>query len=180
MIEALSKAVRGVDIGTEAVEIEETPEIDKAEERRPCISLARELDIGRFSRSGKRALTMVTKSEGPRTRYGWTSTVSLKDVIDLAGRSFALPLDGRLDLNLAIMFSIWPLIARGGDADLFLLIMSNSDTNMFEKGYTPNHIDHKSGGAHTDFSEDLLSPILGDVILRHHAIGLETISLESH
>jgi len=99
--------------------ITDIPEIEDAEERSPCMSLARELETGRFS--GKRALTIVTRSDGPRTRYGCTSTVSLKDVIDLAGRSFALDREGRLPLNLAMMFSMWPLIAGGADADLFLL-----------------------------------------------------------
>jgi hypothetical protein len=63
---------------------------------------------------------MVIKSAGPSTRYGWTSTVSLNDVMDLAGRSLAFDLEGRLERNRAIMFSICALIPGGGEGDLFL------------------------------------------------------------
>lgn len=117
MIEALSNPPRGgagVDIEAEFV-----PEIDDAPDLNPVKwSREREPEAGR--RSGKRAFTMVIRSEGPRTRYGWTSTVSRKDVIDLAGTSFAFGLEGRLERKRAIMFSMCPLIASGVDADLFL------------------------------------------------------------
>jgi hypothetical protein len=46
-------------------------------------------------------------------------------VMDLAGRSFALGLDGRLERKRAIMFSMCPLIASGVDADLFLSTVSH-------------------------------------------------------
>lgn len=90
------------------------PETDDAEERKP----PRELDMGRLS--GKRALTMVIKSEGPRTRYGCTSIVSLKEVIDLAGSNFALVLDGLLVRKRSIMLSIWAFIVRGVEGVGFL------------------------------------------------------------
>lgn len=99
--------------------------MEDAPDRNPVKwSFDRELETGRLSLSGKRAFTIVIKSEGPRTRYGCTSAVSLKDVIDLAGRSFALGRDGRLERKRAIIFSMWPLIASGVDADLFLIIVS--------------------------------------------------------
>src|SRR5271154_6490796 len=63
MMEALSKALRGAGIAV----IVDIPEIEDAADRKPlkCTSLAGELDTGRLS--GKRAFTMVTKSDGPRT-----------------------------------------------------------------------------------------------------------------
>jgi len=95
------------------------PEIEEAPDRKPLkCSLERELETGRFS--GKRAFTMVTKSDGPITRYGCTSTVSLKDVIDRAGKSLAFDLEGRLDRKRAMIFSIWPLIGRGVEGELLL------------------------------------------------------------
>lgn len=121
-MEALSKAPRGgacIDIEAEFV-----PEIDDPPDRNPLKwSFDKELEAGR--RSGKRAFIMVIRSEGPSTRYGCTSTVSLRDVMDLAGRSFALGLDGRLERKRAIMFSMCPLIASGVDADLFLSTVSH-------------------------------------------------------
>jgi hypothetical protein len=122
MIEALSKAPRGgacidIEAGFE-------PEMDDAPDLRPWKwSLDRELETGR--RSGKSAFTMVIRSEGPRTRYGCTSTVSLKDVMDLAGSSFAVERDGRLERKRDMMFSMCPLIASGVEADLFLCILSS-------------------------------------------------------
>jgi hypothetical protein len=95
------------------VVIVEIPEMEDADERNPWISLEREPDNGRFS--GNRALTMVTRSDGPRTRYGWTSTVSRREVMDLAGRSFALDLEERLERKRDIIFSMCPLIGRGVD-----------------------------------------------------------------
>ena len=135
MIETLSKAARA-DIGT-CMETAFIPEIDEAPDLKPLkCSLARELDTGRLS--GKRALTMVIRSEGPRTRYGWTSTVSLKEVIDLAGRSLAFDRDGRLERKRAIIFSIWPLRASGVDADLFLHYPL--DTIEVEDRFVPYHV----------------------------------------
>ena len=115
MMDALSKAPRGPATGVMA----DIPEMEDAPDRKPPKWPSfTELETGRLS--GKRALTMVIKSAGPSTRYGWTSTVSLKEVIDLAGRSFAFDLEGRLDRNLAIMFSMCTLIPSGVDDDLFL------------------------------------------------------------
>ena len=116
IIDTLSNAPRGPGIGT----IADIPEMEEAPDRKPlkCPSFPTDADAGRLS--GKRALTMVIKSAGPSTRYGWTSTVSLNDVIDLAGRSFAFDLDGRLDLKRAMIFSMCALIPSGVDGDLFL------------------------------------------------------------
>lgn len=67
---------------------------------------------------------MVIKSAGPRTRYGWTSTVSRMDVMDLAGTSLALGREG-LDLrNRPMILSMWLLISSGVDAFLLLLLVS--------------------------------------------------------
>jgi hypothetical protein len=116
IIDALSNAPRGPGIDI----IADMPEMEDAPDRKPpkCPSFPTDADAGRLS--GKRALTMVIKSAGPSTRYGCTSTVSLNDVIDLAGRSFAFDLEGRLDRNRAIIFSICTLMVSGVDGDLFL------------------------------------------------------------
>ncbi len=50
--------------------------------------------------SGNRAFTKVSKSAGLMTKYGWTSTVSLKDVMDLAGSSLAAGTLDRAPWNL--------------------------------------------------------------------------------
>lgn len=116
-IEALSKEVWAG--GGTILDVAEIPEIDEAPERNPSKwSLDNELETGR--RSGKREFTMVIRSEGLRTRYGWTSTVSLKEVMDLAGKSLALDLDGRFERKRAMMFMICSLIAGGVDVVVFL------------------------------------------------------------
>jgi hypothetical protein len=87
------------------IEIALIPEIEEAPDRKPLKwSFDKELETGRLS--GKRAFTIVIRSDGPKTRYGWTSAVSLKEVMDLAGRSFAFGLDGRLERKRAIIFSM--------------------------------------------------------------------------
>jgi hypothetical protein len=82
------------------------PDIEEADEARPVrrwLSLSMWLDDGR--RSGKRALTKVTMSAGESTMNGWTSTVSLGDVMAFAGSKMGF--EGVLVcLNRAKMFSI--------------------------------------------------------------------------
>jgi hypothetical protein len=68
MIDMLSNAARGIwGIGMDCV-IEDRPEIDDADERKPLrlASLPKELETGLLS--GNRAFTIVIRSEGPRTR----------------------------------------------------------------------------------------------------------------
>ena len=109
IIEALSKALRVADICLEAVDI---PDIDDAPDLRPLKwSLDRELEAGLLS--GNSAFTIANRSAGPRTKYGWTSTVSLNDVIERAGRSFALDLDDRVGRNREMMPSIRSFIIGG-------------------------------------------------------------------
>jgi hypothetical protein len=124
--EALSKALRGAAIDNDWLKLDiapvvtvDIPDIEEADERNPLkwISLT-EPETGRLS--GKSAVTMVNKSDGLRTRYGCTSTVSLSDVIDRAGSSLALDLEGRFERKRVMMFSICALIARGVDGVLFL------------------------------------------------------------
>jgi hypothetical protein len=102
-IEALSKEVWAG--GGTDLDIADMPDTDEAPERNPSKwSFDNELETGRLS--GKSALTIVNRSEGPRTRYGWTSTVSLNEVIDRAGKSLAFDLEGRLERNRAIILMI--------------------------------------------------------------------------
>ena len=54
------------------------------------------------------------------TRYGCTSTVSLSDVMDLAGSSFGFDFGCLAVRNLAIILSIWVRISGGVAADCFL------------------------------------------------------------
>lgn len=97
----LSDAPRGPEI---CREIAETPEIDEEPERRPLRLSERELDTGRLS--GKRAFTIVIRSDGPTTMYGCTSAVSRKDVIERAGSSFVLSFVGLSAVNRAVMLSM--------------------------------------------------------------------------
>jgi hypothetical protein len=82
------------------------PDMEEADEARPVrrwLSLSIWLDDGR--RSGKSALTKVTMSAGERTIKGWTSTVSLGDVMAFAGSKIGF--EGVLVcLNRAKIFSI--------------------------------------------------------------------------
>jgi hypothetical protein len=65
--DALSNALRGGGIDIDA-EIADMPDIEEAADRKPLkwMSFSSELETGRLS--GKRAFTMVIKSEGPITR----------------------------------------------------------------------------------------------------------------
>lgn len=83
----------------------DSPEIEEADDRKPLRleSFAKELDAGRLS--GNRALTIVIRSAGPRTRYGCTSVVSLSEVIDRAGSSFAFDREGLFVRKRAMIFS---------------------------------------------------------------------------
>jgi hypothetical protein len=110
MVSNAAREVWGIEIDWVIVE---SPEMEDADERKPLRldSLPKELDTGRLS--GKSALTIVIRSDGPRTRYGCTSAVSLSEVIDRAGRSFALVLEGRFVRKRVIIFSTWVLMPRG-------------------------------------------------------------------
>jgi len=176
--EALSKGSREADIGMRTEDVVEVVDVvdvadvadvaditEDATDRMllKCMSFAKELETGRFS--GKSAFTMVIKSEGPSTRYGWTSAVSRKEVMDLAGKSLAFDLDGRVERNRAIIFSIWALIARGVDGDLFLVWMSVVTSNeMVQSKELPCHIHHQSLRSHRNLFENLLSPIFGNMV----------------
>jgi hypothetical protein len=83
------------------------PEMDAG----PDLKLLEAADWGLFS--GKMAFTRVTKSAGLMTKYGWTSMVSLKDVMDLAGKSLAAGALDRDPWNLARILSTCPLILGG-------------------------------------------------------------------
>jgi hypothetical protein len=54
------------------------------------------------------------------TRYGCTSTVSLSDVMDLAGSNFGFGFECLAVRNLAIILSICARISGGVAADCFL------------------------------------------------------------
>jgi hypothetical protein len=91
-------------IGCEMADI---PEMDAG----PDLNVLEAADKG--LRSGNSAFTRESKSAGLMTKYGCTSTVSLKEVIDLAGRSLAAGTLDREPWNLAKMLSTWPLIFGG-------------------------------------------------------------------
>ena len=80
-------------------EMADSPDIEAAPDR----SVLDMDDMGR--RSGNNALTRVDKSDGLSTRYGWTSRVSLREVMDLAGSSLADGVLEREPWNLARMLS---------------------------------------------------------------------------
>lgn len=87
------------------------PDIEEADDARPArrwLSLSMWLDEGR--RSGKSALTSVMISAGERTIKGCTSTVSLGEVIALAGSKMGF--DGVfVCLKRARMLSMWVRIS---------------------------------------------------------------------
>ena len=80
----------------------ENPDNEDVVERKPLKTESPDPDVGRLS--GKTALTMVTKSAGLTTMYGRTSAVSLREAMDLAGRSFGLSLGDLVVLKRFIMF----------------------------------------------------------------------------
>lgn len=120
IVEAVSNAPDGdleePALGPEAME---KPERDEVAERKPLNTESPDPEVGRLS--GKTALTMVTKSAGLTTMYGRTSAVSLKDVMDLAGRSFGFSLDDLEVLKRPMMFSIWVLMSGDGVAPVCFL-----------------------------------------------------------
>lgn len=113
IVEAVSNAPEGdltePDLGPDAME---NPDNEDVVERRPLKTESPEPDVGRLS--GKTALTMVTKSAGLTTMYGRTSAVSLKELMDLAGRSLELSLKDLEVLKRFMMFSMCVLISGDG------------------------------------------------------------------
>ena len=107
----------------------EKPDKEDGVDRKPpnWDSLMVDPEVGRLS--GKRAFTMVTKSDGLMTRYGLTSAVSRREVMDLAGSSFELCLADLDVLKRPMMFSMWTLISGGGGAPVcFLYIVSSGQS----------------------------------------------------
>jgi hypothetical protein len=174
MMDTLSYVARGVGIGIACV-IVDNPETEEAEERIPVRpdSLATELDKGRFS--GNRAFTIVVKSDGPITRYGCTSAVSLSEVIDLAGSSLALDRESRFVRKRPMILSTWALMASGVDT-VSLLWQPVSHGHRFRNRDVPKHVANEALGPHDNFFQNLLSTILCYVIFRHHTIILGTLA----
>jgi hypothetical protein len=116
---------------------------------------------------------MVTKSEGLMTRYGRTSIVSLKDVIDLAGRSLGFDFWAFVRKR-PMIFSMWTLISGGVAADSFLREVSRY--RLSEDYFIPSEVYNQSACPQCNLLEDSLAGIFCDVIFCHHAMGLQEMS----
>jgi hypothetical protein len=106
MMDAVSKLFLELPIGI-GWDMADIPEMEPG----PDLKLFEAADMGLLS--GNKALTNVTRSAGLITRYGCTSTVSRRDVIDLAGKSLVVGTLDREPWNLDRMLSTWPLIFGG-------------------------------------------------------------------
>ena len=102
IVEAVSNAPEGdltePDLGPDAME---NPDNEDVVERKPLKTESPDPDVGRLS-------------AGLTTMYGRTSAVSLKELMDLAGRSLELSLEDLEVLKRFMMFSMCVLISGDG------------------------------------------------------------------